>query len=78
LVADKKTKKSFDPAKQVGATVNAFALDEGLITRPMLSDRLAFCPPLVIDEAEIDEMFARFQRALDKGLDWATREQLIG
>jgi 4-aminobutyrate--pyruvate transaminase len=78
LVADKKTKKSFDPAKQVGATVNAFALDEGLITRPMLSDRLAFCPPLVIDEAEIDEMFARFQRALDKGLDWATREKLIG
>jgi 4-aminobutyrate--pyruvate transaminase len=78
LVADKKTKKSFDPAKQVGATVNAFALEEGLITRPMLSDRLAFCPPLVIDEAEIDEMFARFQRALDKGLDWATREKLIG
>jgi 4-aminobutyrate--pyruvate transaminase len=78
LVADKKTKKSFDPAKQVGATVNAFALDEGLITRPMLSDRLAFCPPLVIDESEIDEMFARFQRALDKGLDWATREKLIG
>jgi 4-aminobutyrate--pyruvate transaminase len=44
----------------------------------MLSDRLAFCPPLVIDESEIDEMFARFQRALDKGLDWATREKLIG
>jgi 4-aminobutyrate--pyruvate transaminase len=77
LVADKKTKKSFDPAKQVGATINAFALEEGLITRPMLSDRLAFCPPLVIDEKEIDEMFARFDRALAKGLDWATREKLI-
>ncbi|MBV9991378.1 MAG: aminotransferase class III-fold pyridoxal phosphate-dependent enzyme [Alphaproteobacteria bacterium] len=77
LVADKKTKKNFDPARQVGATVNAFALDEGLITRPMLSDRLAFCPPLVIDEKEIDEMFARFDRALAKGLDWATREKLI-
>ena len=77
LVADKKTKQSFDPAKQVGATVNNFALEEGLITRPMLSDRLAFCPPLVIDEAEIDEMFARFDRALNKGLDWATREKLI-
>ncbi|HVV64298.1 MAG TPA: aminotransferase [Rhizomicrobium sp.] len=78
LVADKKTKKSFDPARQVGATVNAFALEEGLITRPMLSDRLAFCPPLVIDEAEIDEMFARFERALAKGLDWARREKLLG
>jgi len=77
LVANKKTRQNFDPAKQVGATVNALALEEGLITRPMLSDRLAFCPPLVIDEAEIDEMFARFDRALAKGLDWATREKLI-
>jgi 4-aminobutyrate--pyruvate transaminase len=78
LVADKKTKQSFDLAKQVGATVNNFALEEGLITRPMLNDRLAFCPPLVIDDAEIDEMFDRFDRALAKGLDWATREKLIG
>jgi 4-aminobutyrate--pyruvate transaminase len=77
LVANKRTKQSFDPAKQVGATINAFALEEGLITRPMLSDRLAFCPPLVIDEAEIDELFTRFDRALAKGLDWATREKLI-
>jgi len=77
LVADKKTKQSFDPARQVGAAVNAFALEEGLITRPMLSDRLAFCPPLIIDEAEIDELFVRFDRALAKGLDWATREKLI-
>jgi 4-aminobutyrate--pyruvate transaminase len=77
LVADKKTKQNFDPAKQVGATVNNFALEEGLITRPMLNDRLAFCPPLVIDDAEIDEMFDRFDRALARGLDWATKEKLI-
>jgi 4-aminobutyrate--pyruvate transaminase len=43
----------------------------------MLNDRLAFCPPLVIEEAEIDDMFARFERALNKGLDWATKEKLI-
>jgi 4-aminobutyrate--pyruvate transaminase len=77
LVADKKTRKSFDPAKQVGATINNFALEEGLITRPMLSDRLAFCPPLVIDEAETNELFDRFERALAKGLDWAAREKLV-
>jgi len=77
LVADKATKKSFDPAKQVAATVNAFALEEGLIVRPLLGDRIAFCPPLVIDEAEIDELFDRFERALKKGLDWATREKLF-
>jgi len=77
LVADKKTKKSFDPAKQVAATVNGFALEEGLIVRPLLGDRIAFCPPLVIDENETGELFDRFERALKKGLDWATREKLI-
>jgi 4-aminobutyrate--pyruvate transaminase len=78
LVADKASKKSFDPAKQVAATVNSFALEEGLIVRPLLGDRIAFCPPLVIDEAEIGELFDRFERALAKGLDWATRERLLG
>jgi 4-aminobutyrate---pyruvate transaminase len=78
LVADKKSKRNFDPTKQVAATVNGFALEEGLIVRPLLSDRIAFCPPLVIDEAETNEMFDRFERALAKGLDWATREKLIG
>ncbi|MBV8976964.1 MAG: aminotransferase class III-fold pyridoxal phosphate-dependent enzyme [Alphaproteobacteria bacterium] len=77
LVADKATKRGFDPAKQVAATVNSFALEEGLIVRPLLSDRIAFCPPLVIDEAEIGELFDRFDRALAKGLDWATREGLV-
>ena len=37
LVADKKTKQSFDPAKQVGATINNFALEEGLIVRARCS-----------------------------------------
>jgi 4-aminobutyrate---pyruvate transaminase len=77
LVADKKTKQSFDPTRQVAATVNNFALEEGLIVRPLLGDRIAFCPPLVIDEAETNELFDRFERALRKGLDWATREKLI-
>ncbi len=77
LVADKKARKNFDPTKQVAATVNNFALEEGLIVRPLLSDRIAFCPPLVIDEAETNEMFDRFERALAKGLDWAAREKLI-
>src|SRR5579862_204109 len=77
LVADKKARKNFDPTKQVAATVNNFALEEGLIVRPLLSDRIAFCPPLVIDEAETNEMFDRFERARAKGLDWAAREKLI-
>jgi 4-aminobutyrate--pyruvate transaminase len=77
IVADKKTKANFDPSKAAAATIARFAEEEGLITRPLLGDRIALCPPLVIDEAEIDELFDRFERALAKGLDWATREKLI-
>jgi len=30
-----------------------------------MGDRIVFSPPLVIDEAEIDEMLRRFSGALD-------------
>ncbi|MEJ0028139.1 MAG: aminotransferase [Rhizomicrobium sp.] len=77
LVADKATKKNFEPAKQAGATLGNFAQEEGLIVRPLLGDRVALCPPLVITEAEIGELFDRLERALAKALDWTTREKLI-
>ena len=76
LVKDKQTKASFDVKKGVGAKAVAYALEEGFITRAM-GDRLAFCPPLVINEAEIEEMFNRCERALDKTLNWAKAEGLL-
>ena len=45
--------------------------------RPLISDRIALCPPLVISEAEIHELFNRFERALNKTLDWAKAEKLL-
>ena len=77
LVANKRTKQSFDPAKFVAATVFNFAQEEGVISRALLGDRLAFCPPLIITESEIDELFDRFERGLNRGLDWAKREGLL-
>ncbi len=76
LVRDKQTKAAFEVKKGVGAKAVAFALQEGLITRAM-GDRLAFCPPLIINEAEINEMFDRAERALNKTLDWAKAEGLL-
>jgi 4-aminobutyrate--pyruvate transaminase len=29
-----------------------------------MGDSVAFCPPLIIDADQIDEMFARFDRAM--------------
>lgn len=78
LVADKKTKMNFEAAKAVAANVARFAEDEGVIVRPLIGDRIALCPPLVITQAEIDELFMRFGKALDRGLDWAKKESLLG
>ncbi len=78
LVADKTARTNFPAAKMVGMACANFAQEEGIFTRAMLNDRLAFCPPLIITEAEIDEMFDRFTRALDKTEEWVRREGLRG
>jgi 4-aminobutyrate--pyruvate transaminase len=77
LVADKKAKRNFEAAKAVGAKCGQFCQDEGIIVRPLLSDRIALCPPLVIKEAEINELFDRLERGLNKTLDWVRREGLV-
>ena len=64
LVADKSIKASFDPALGVGAFLNKRAHHHGLILRA-LGDSIAFCPPLIINEAEIDLMLDRFALALE-------------
>ncbi len=77
LVAHKAKKTPFEAVRAVAATVGNFAQDEGVIVRPLMGDRIAFCPPLVITEAEIDELFTRFTRALDRGLNWARSQGLL-
>jgi len=64
LVADKTAKTPFDPKAGVGGFLAARAQHHGLIIRPLV-DTIAFCPPLIIKEDEIDLMFERFSRALD-------------
>jgi 4-aminobutyrate--pyruvate transaminase len=54
----------FDPALKVGPLCTRIAEEQGLIVRA-IGDTIAFCPPLVISEAEIDEMLRRFRLALD-------------
>jgi 4-aminobutyrate---pyruvate transaminase len=76
LVADKATKLSFDPKAAVGPRAVRFAEEEGLIVRFLPGDSISVCPPLIIAPAEIDELFDRLGRALDRTLDWVLREQL--
>lgn len=57
FVADRETRRGFDPALTIGAKVSAACRARGLIARAMPhGDILGFAPPLVITKAEIDEM----------------------
>jgi 4-aminobutyrate--pyruvate transaminase len=67
LVADRASKASFDAKLGVGGFLAKRATHHGLIIRP-LGDTIAFCPPLIIKEDEIDLMFERFSLALDDTL----------
>lgn len=76
MVADKKTKRAFDPKQMVGATAMAHAQKNGVLLRALAGDILAFCPPLIITEADIDEMFDRVEKALDETESWIVKEKL--
>jgi 4-aminobutyrate--pyruvate transaminase len=77
LVRDKASKAQFEVKKGVSAKLVMMAQDEGVILRAMSGDRIAFCPPLIISDAEITEMFDRVERALDRTLDWVKKEGLL-
>jgi adenosylmethionine-8-amino-7-oxononanoate aminotransferase len=55
LVADRSTKAAFDPAKQIIGKVRMELEARGVFTRNM-RDIIAFAPPLVITEAQVDKL----------------------
>ncbi len=69
LVADKQARQNFDASLKVGAWVAARALEYGLIVRPVVNDTIAFCPPLIITEAQVNDMFDAMERALADAVD---------
>jgi len=77
LVADKATKRSFEAKAGVGSCAVRFAEEEGVIVRSLLGDVISLCPPLVISIAEIDALFDRLGRALNRTLDWAKQQRLV-
>ena len=70
LAADPAARKPFDPARGVGAYFVRRAQAHGLIVRVLGGDVIAFSPPLIISEAEIDLMLERAALALDDTWRW--------
>ena len=65
LVADKEAKTGLGQPGQLGGLVAGHLQQLGVITRNM-GDSIAFCPPLVISENEVDELLGAFGKALDR------------
>ena len=74
IVADKASKRQYSVKAGVAARCVAFAQGEGLIVRNLSGDRIALCPPLVIQPDEIDQLFDRLGRALDRTAAWVKAE----
>ncbi len=70
LAEDPAARKPFDPARGVGAYFVRRAQAHGLIVRVLGGDVIAFSPPLIITEAQIDDMLERAGRALADTLAW--------
>ncbi|MCR4377045.1 MAG: aspartate aminotransferase family protein [Rhodospirillales bacterium] len=69
LVANKETHASFEPKRGVGAYAIKRMQANGVIGRAM-GDTLAFSPPLIITQAEIEDMLTRTHKALDEVQAW--------
>jgi 4-aminobutyrate---pyruvate transaminase len=65
FVADKTAKSPLTPPGAFGARLAELCHEEGLIIRA-IGDTIAFCPPLVITEKGVDDMFDRFGQALER------------
>jgi L-2,4-diaminobutyrate transaminase len=75
FVADRHTKRRFDPQQKVGARISKAARDRGLIARAMPhGDILGFAPPLVVSEAEIDEIVDLAYQATRQVMDELARQ----
>jgi 4-aminobutyrate--pyruvate transaminase len=76
-LAPDRSPKGFAAPGKVGARMGAELLARGVITRAIV-DSVAFCPPMIITEAELDEMFAPVEAALDATEAWARAEGHLG
>ncbi len=64
LVTDKQAKTGLEQAGALGAQANAVLQERGVISRAM-GDTLAFCPPLIINDQQIDTMVSALEATLN-------------
>jgi len=73
LTTSKAARRGFDPKLGFGAYVQNRALEHGVVVRA-IRDAVVVCPPLIINDAEIEELLDGLRRALDDGLTHARKQ----
>src|SRR5919106_2550693 len=75
LVADRASKRPFDPQQKLHAVVKAAAMERGLLCYAMggtidgrLGDHLLLAPPFIVTDSELEEIVARLSDAIDAAL----------
>jgi adenosylmethionine-8-amino-7-oxononanoate aminotransferase len=76
LVANKQTGKAFANGS-IGAYAVQRCQEHGLIVRAVAGNSLAVCPPLVISQAQVDELIEKLGMAIDDTLDFAKGQNML-
>lgn len=76
LVRRPQPRQPFAPSAGVGAYCSNACHEAGLVLRN-LGDSIAICPPLIINEPQLDELVSKLAVALDKTQEWANKQGLL-
>ena len=64
LVKNKETRERYSSAGETGVICRTHCFNSGVVMRAV-GETMFLCPPLIISDSEIDELFMRVTRALD-------------
>ena len=76
FVSERNSNKGFEKKGVAGKIFADHAKDNGLIVRA-IGDVIAFCPPLIISESQINDMFDIVEESLKKTMDELTKQGLL-
>lgn len=78
LVADKETKRPFDPALKLSERIGSIGYENGLVFRAFSDNILGFAPALTYTAQNFEELFHRLQKTLDDVHDLADVRMAMG
>jgi 4-aminobutyrate---pyruvate transaminase len=76
MVANKATGETFEGGA-VGSYLQQACQDNGLIGRAVAGSSIAFCPPLIITHAQVDELIEKLSVSLDQTLAFVKENALL-